>query len=212
MRASTEIRRTINVVEAGEFDGVLRSIEEENLGIWVPACAEGGMVVPMPLGYSQEEGDDRSVRVIKDLPEDSVRVAWVSKVNDQSAAARCVHCVGCCRNYDCLKRTDLGHRDNELSGAVELHPEAVESRVKALFDEGVLPLDQLEAAGLGVFMVHSHGGGVPFTTLPCGLVAVIEAGRTHFRPRAEVLEAGGFVPTTWRFEEGERRVVGGFAG
>ena len=52
----------------------------------------------------------------------------------------------------------------------------------------------LEAAGLGVFMVHGHGDGAPFTALPYGLVAVIEDGRTHFRSRSEVLHAGGFVP------------------
>ncbi len=211
MRASTEISRTIKVVEAGEFDYVLRHLEEENLGIWAPAHAEAGMVVPMPPGYSQEEGDDRSVRVIKELPEDSVRVGWISQSNDLCRAT-CVHCIGCCRNVECLKHGGQGHHDNELTDVVELHPKAVEARVNSLFAEGILPTDQLEAAGLGVFMVHSHGGGAPFTTLPYGQVAVIEDGRTYFRSRAEVLGSGGLIPTTWRSEHGERQPVGGFAG
>lgn len=209
MNASSEIRRIIDRVEIGEFDDVLHCLEGEDLGIWIPACEMDGTVVTMPPGYSQEEtAEDLAITISREAAKDAVRVAWSGSL--LKADADCIG-HGNCQICVCTYCYDTHNGDGDLTHVIELNPTTVEARVKAMCEDGSLPMDRLDAAGLSVFMVHGHGQGMPFTTLPNGIMAVIEDGHTRFRRRADALKAGKFVPTTWRFEEGERQPVGGFA-
>ena len=203
MKASSAIRSTIKKVEAGCFDDILRVLEGENLGIWIRSCEVGGTVIPMPHGYTQEEvGDDLKIIMSEEIAEDAIRVGWFGPLLKADVACGC-RCSVPCEGY-------VWTSEDKLDNVTELHPPDVESRVKALTKGGFLPMATLDAMGIGVFMVHGHGSGMPFSTLPYGIMAVIQNGRTRFCNRGEVLKTGGFIPTTWRIEEGERQPVGGF--
>ena len=210
MRAAPEIRRLIETVETGRFDHVLRRLEGEHLGIHIPTHALDGVVVPMPAGYGQTEAN-LHIAISNESVKDGVRVGWYGG-GPTASCWRSSH--ACCEGHPVRPPNSSAHTPSGhvlLTNAAELHPAAIATRVETMRADGSLPLDELAFEGVGVFMLHGHGCVAPFTTLPNGVMSVIENGRTYFRRRSEVLGAGGFVPTTWRFEEGERQPVGGFA-
>ena len=204
VKATPEIQRVIDRVEDGCFDALLAELDGSELGIMISAHAEDNRVMPMPIGYMQVETGGE-ITISEQRPPNAVQVGWFDCKVSPSCDPVCYGEGGSEGHVD-------GHRPGALQtyAVKELHPNEVAQRVEVMRESGSLPLNKLATEGVGVYMVHAHGGEYEFATLPTGMMAVIEGGRTHFRSRADVQVQGGLVPNVWRFENGIRQPVGGF--
>ena len=97
--ANSEALRAIECVEGGRFDDILLKFSKSApaLGILVPAYAYGGIVLPMPAGYSQSESNLAVAITDQPVGKDSVRVGWFGNSESNRTDDKCsFHCTGHC--------------------------------------------------------------------------------------------------------------------
>lgn len=201
----SKIQSSINKVESGKLNLILSKLNN-NLGIFVNACIDGDMVVPMKEGYSQVEINQK-ISIVRNESsknqDDVIKVGWVTNNSvfcfTHTCGGHCIHC---------FHPGDPGYPSTkELSCAREIYPEEIGGTIEKEY--GKL-LDELSDDKMGICIVHGHTLQKPFTELPYGIVSIIKDGITTFRSRSEVLEEKGFVPNAWRLESGVCQPVGGF--
>nr|WP_314367230.1 hypothetical protein [uncultured Acinetobacter sp.] len=212
MNIDNKVSEIIQEVNAGKFDHLANTLDNGDLGIYIPAYVDNGEVKLMKPGFSQSETDLKITINPQGIADPSAKtIAWMGKgLNDYSyckhpgtGSQTCKHKNG---HGDCFHCT----RHFMADGIKSAEGLDYSNAISALNDKQQL-LDSLSTQNIGLTLLHAHSAEHEFTKLPDNIVSVIYDGYTTFRNINDVKNDSTFVPNAWRFINGKLEIAGGFS-